>query len=217
MDILNYTLFTLWNYPLSVLELIGVLTGFAAVLLASKAWSVNFLFGLVNSVAYFLLYFQYRLYSVMLLQIVYFSFSLYGYYHWRHPKPEEADKNKEQRITVLTKKARIKYVLLIVLAGFIWGWCVIHLQARFPKYFEPPAYPWLDALLTMGSVVAQYLLSRKIWDNWPLWVVLDGISTVLYASMGMFFTSVLFGVFTLIAIRAQFDWKKTYGKYKNGY
>lgn len=214
MDVLNYTLLTLWDYPLSVLELIAVLTGFATVILASKAWSVNFLFGMVNCVAYFLLYFQYRLYSVMLLQIVYFSFSIYGYYHWRHPKPEDADINKEQKIQRLTLKKQLQYLVAIVFSGLIWGWCVIHFQARFPQYFDPPAYPWLDAILTMGSVVAQYLLSRKIWDNWPLWVVLDGTSTVLYACMGMIFSSVLFGVFTIIAIRAQYEWRKTYESYE---
>ena len=214
MDVLNYTLFTLWDYPLSVLELIAVLTGFASVFLASKAWSVNFLFGLVNSAAYFLLYFQYRLYSVMLLQIVYFSFSVYGFYHWRHPKLEDADKNKEQKIKRLTGKQQVRYLVVIVLSGLVWGWCVIHFQARFPQYFDPPAYPWLDAMLTMGSVVAQYLLSRKILENWSLWVMVDGISTVLYACMGMIFTSVLFGVFTMIAIRALYEWRKTYEKYK---
>lgn len=214
MDVLNHTLFTIWDYPLSVLELIAVLTGFAAVFLASKAWSVNFLFGIVNSVAYFLFYFQYRLYSVMLLQIVYFSFSIYGFYHWRHPKPENADTNKEQKISRLTGKQRVRYLVIIILSGLAWGWCVIHFQARFPEYFEPPAYPWLDAVLTMGSLVAEYLLSRKVWDNWPLWVILDSTSTVLYACMGMMFTSVLFGVFTIIAIRAQFEWKKVYEKYE---
>jgi nicotinamide mononucleotide transporter len=216
MDVLNYTLLTLWNYSLSVLELVAVLTGFAAVWFASKAWSVNFLFGIVNSIAYFLLYFQHRLYSVMLLQIVYFGFSIYGYYYWRHPKPEEADKNKQQRIKMLSKEKQIFYFIVIVISGLIWGWCVIHLQARFPEYFDPPAFPWVDAILTMGSVLAQYLLSRKYWDNWPLWITVDGTSTVLYAYMGMFFTSILFGTFTLIAIRAQYDWRKTYDKYKNG-
>ena len=214
MEALNYVLFTLWGYPLSVLELVAVLTGFAAVFLASKAWSINFLFGLVNSVAYFLLYFQYRLYSVMLLQIVYFSFSIYGYYNWRHPKPEEADTNNEQKISKLSLKKQISYLIAIIVSGLIWGWSIIHLQARFPQHFDPPVYPWLDAMLTMGCVVAQYLLSRKIWDNWPLWIILDGTSTILYASMGMIFTSVLFGAFTIIAIRAQSEWKKTYEKYE---
>jgi nicotinamide mononucleotide transporter len=214
MEGLNYTLFTLWGYPLSVLELVGVLTGFSAVLFASKAWAVNFLFGLVNAVAYFILYFQFRLYSVMLLQIVYFSFSIYGYYYWKHPKPEDADGKQEQRIRLLSNKERLIYVGTILLAGLFWGWSVIHLQARFPQYFDPPAYPWLDAMLTMGCVVAQYLLSRKIWDNWPIWIVMDGVSTVLYASLGMFFTAILFGVFTLIAIKALFEWKKIYEAYE---
>lgn len=214
MDILNYNLLILWGYPLSVLELIAVVTGFTAVLLASKAWSVNFLFGIVNSLAYFLLYYQYRLYSVMLLQIVYFSFSIYGYYHWKHPKKGEADTNQEQKIQKLSLKKQVYYVLIILFSGLVWGWSVIHFQARFPHYFDPPAYPWLDALLTMGSVVAQYLLSRKIWNNWLLWIVIDGVSTVLYACMGMIFTSVLFGVFTIIALNALNEWKKTYEKYE---
>jgi len=214
MDVLNHTLFILWGYPLSVLELIAVSTGFAAVLLASKARSVNFIFGLVNSVAYFLLYFQFRLYSVMLLQIAYFSFCLYGYYHWRHPKPNEADQNNEQKIQKLTGGQRLRFLVAILVSGLLWGWCVIHFQARFPQYFDPPAYPWLDALLTMGSLVAQYLLSRKYWDNWILWVIIDGLSTILFAYMGMFFTSVLFGVFTIIAIRAQYEWRKTYENYE---
>jgi nicotinamide mononucleotide transporter len=214
MDVLNYTLFAIWDYPLSVLELIAVLTGFASVLLASKVWSVNFLFGMVNSIAYFLLYFRYRLYSVMLLQIVYFCFSVYGYYHWRHPKQEEADQNREQKIQRFSFRKLLKYLILIVVSGLMWGWCIIHFQARFPEYFDPPAYPWLDAVLTMGSVFAQYLLSRKVLDNWYLWIVIDGISTVLYACMGMMFTSVLFGVFTIIAIRAQYEWRKTYEKYE---
>lgn len=214
MEGLNYTLFTLWGYPLSVLELVGVLTGFAAVLYASKAWAVNFLFGLVNAVAYFLLYFQYHLYSVMLLQLFYFSFSIYGYYHWKHPKAEEADSKKEQRIGFLSWRARIYWMIGILVVGLCWGWGVIHFQTRYPAYFAPPAYPLLDAVLTMGSVVAQYLLSRKIWENWILWIILDSISTVMYATLGMVFTAFLFGTFTIIALKAIIEWKKIYEAYE---
>ena len=121
MEELNYTLLTLWGYPLSVLELVGVLTGFAAVLFASKAWAVNFLFGMVNAIAYFLLYYQYHLYSVMLLQLFYFSFSIYGYYHWKHPKAEEADQKKELRIGLLSWKSRIYWMVGILVIGMCWG------------------------------------------------------------------------------------------------
>ena len=220
MDALNQTLFTLWGYKMSMLELIGVLTGFAAVYLAYRQKSVNFLFGMLNNVVYFVLFFQFRLYSVMLLQIIYFIFSLYGFYHWRHPQKEESDKNKEQRIRVLQWKNRLIYIGFILVAGLLWGLAVIKLQGKFPEYFDPPAFPLLDAVLTMGSVTGQWMLSRKIWDNWSFWVIIDLISCLLYAYMGMFFTSVLYAVYTLIALRAVSEWMKTFKSYglveKNG-
>lgn len=215
IDWLSSTLFTVWGYPMTVLEFAGVITGLAAVYLASKAKSVNFLFGMINNIFYFLLFFRFRLYSVMVLQVVYFVFSLYGYYHWKNPSKEESDDKSEQKIRVLRWKNRLLYILLIIFSGIAWGWFVIKMQAVFPEYFDPPAYPWLDALLTMGSIVGQWLLSRKYWDNWPLWIVIDIISCILYAGMGMFFTSILYAVFTAIAIKAMIDWKGIFKSYSN--
>jgi nicotinamide mononucleotide transporter len=213
MEGLSQTLLTLGGYPLSLLELLGVLSGLLAVLLASKALSVNFLVGMFNSVCYFLLFFQYRLYSVMLLQVVYFTFSLYGFYHWRHPKQGEAGPDNEQRIRLLDNRQRLFYASLIALAGVVWAWLVIHFQARFPAWVDPPAYPWLDAFLAMASVFGQWLLSKKYWENWMVWLMVDVSSTLLYASMGMVFTAIMYGVFSLIALKALISWFRTYKSY----
>ena len=70
MNVFEHTLFSVWGYPLSVLEFLAVLTGLAAVYLASKAKSVNFIFGMINNVLYFTLFFRFHLYSMMLLQVV---------------------------------------------------------------------------------------------------------------------------------------------------
>lgn len=214
MDLLSRTLLTLGGYPLSLLELLGVLSGLLAVLLASKALSVNFLVGMFNSLCYFLLFFQYRLYSVMLLQVVYFTFSVYGYYHWRHPKQGEAGPDKEQRIRLLDNKQRLLYAGLIAVAGLSWAWLVIRFQARFPAWVEPPAFPWLDAFLAMASVFGQWLLSKKFWENWVVWLFVDVTSTVLYASMGMVFTAIMYGVFSVIALRALIAWLRTVKGYE---
>ncbi|OPZ95960.1 MAG: Nicotinamide riboside transporter PnuC [Bacteroidetes bacterium ADurb.Bin416] len=213
MEGLSQTLLTLGGYPLSLLELLGVLSGLLAVLLASKALSVNFLVGMFNSVCYFLLFFQYRLYSVMLLQVVYFTFSLYGFYHWRHPKQGEAGPDNEQRIRLLDNRQRLFYASLIALAGVVWAWLVIHFQARFPAWVDPPAYPWLDAFLAMASVFGQWLLSKKYWENWVVWLMVDVSSTLLYASMGMVFTAIMYGVFSMIALKALISWFRTYKSY----
>jgi nicotinamide mononucleotide transporter len=65
-------------------------------------------------------------------------------------------------------------------------------------------------MLTAASVMGQFLLSRKVKDNWIIWIVVDVLSTALYAYMGLFFTALLFAVFTLIALRAIVDWNKQY-------
>jgi nicotinamide mononucleotide transporter len=214
MDFLNQTLVTLWGYPLSLLETVGVLTGLISVILASRAWAVNFLFGIVNSLAYFVLCFEFRLYSMMLLQLVYLAFSIYGFYLWKNPKHAEADSNNELKIRKLSLREWFGWGTTILVVGFVWGWAVISLQARFPAYFDPPAYPWLDAVLTMGSVAGQWLLSKKIWDNWLLWIIIDAISTVMFITLGMVFTAVLYGIFTVIAVKALIDWKKIYETYE---
>jgi nicotinamide mononucleotide transporter len=106
MSGLDYILFTIGGYSLSLLELAGVITGLLAVLLAAKEKSVNFIVGMINNGCYFLLFFQHQLYSVMLLQVVYFLFSLYGFYHWKHPAQDQANEHNEQRIRFLSPKAR---------------------------------------------------------------------------------------------------------------
>jgi nicotinamide mononucleotide transporter len=94
------------------------------------------------------------------------------------------------------------------------GWAVIKGQALYPTYFDPPAYPWLEPGLTMASVAGQWMLARKYGDNWPLWIIIDLISTGFYASMGMIFTALMYSVFTLIAVKALIDWKKQYDRYR---
>lgn len=214
MDVLSQTLCTLWGYPLSVLEMLGVVSGLLSVFLAWKELPVNFLVGLFNFACYVLLFYRFRLYSVMLLQVVYVVFSIYGYYQWKHPKQGQSDEKNELRIRLLGWQKWIVFSLIILAAGISWGWMVIHLQAVYPAYFAPPAYPWLDALLTMASIGAQWMLSKKYWDNWVVWLWVDLASTALYGCMGMVFTALMYGVFSLIAFKALIDWKRTFKQYK---
>ncbi|MDD2559440.1 MAG: nicotinamide riboside transporter PnuC [Bacteroidales bacterium] len=210
MLVQDVVLFSIWGHSMSLLELIGLISGLVAVYLASKALSVNFLFGLLNNVVYFVVFYQAHLYSAMLLQTVYFFFSLYGYFHWKHPKPGQEGKNRELRIRRLTKGRWVLVMLIILVFGGLWSEGIIYFQSRFPELIDPPAFPRLDAVLTVASVTGQFLLSRKVMDNWIIWIVVDVLSTALYAYMGLFFTAILFVLFTLIAIRAIVDWNKQY-------
>lgn len=214
MDALSQTLLTLWGYPLSLLEVLGVFSGLLAVFLAWKELPINFLVGLFNYACYFLLFYQFRLYSVMLLQVVYAVFSIYGYFNWKHPKKGLSDKKNQLQIRMMGKRKWLVFGCIVLVLGVAWGNLVIYVQALYPAYVEPPAYPRIDALLTIASVGAQWLLSRKYWDNWVLWLIIDVSSTVFYGCMGMALTAVMYGLFSLIALKAVIDWKRTLQHYK---
>ena len=201
---IDYTLFTVWGYPLCLLELLGVITGVVAVFLASRGKVVNFYIGLVNNVLYFMLFYQYQLYSMMLLQAVYFMISSYGIYSWTHGKGAD----QTLSITKLKPNQLMLIVLIIVVVGAIWGNLVVRFSGLYPEYIEKPNYPYIDATLTIASVIGQLLLTRKKLDNWSIWMVVNTCSIMLYVVMGMYFTVLLYVIYLVIAVQAYKTWSR---------
>lgn len=196
--------FCLWGYALSWLELLAVFTGIIAVYLASKGNVINFYIGLVNNVLYFALFYQYQLYSMMLLQVVYFVISSYGIYSWSQGN----EANEKLKITELTTHQRLLLVGLIFIVGVIWGAVVRYFSGLFPDHVVEARYPFVDALLTIASIVGQLLLTRKKLENWLLWILVNVGSVMLYLSVGMYFTTLLYVLYLVIAIQAYWSWKK---------
>jgi nicotinamide mononucleotide transporter PnuC len=202
-DISNIFL-QIFNYELSYLEFFAVITALAAVYVTSLGKVEGFYIGLVNNVLYFIFFYQCQLYSVMFLQVAYFTISSFGIYSWLKP-----DANKQLlKITRLTKKQWILVSVAILLATVIWSSLVLWLSGKYPDHIEQPQYPYIDALITMISVCGQLILARKKIDNWILWMVVNGSSIVLYAVIGIYFTSILCAVLLVIAIRAYITWNK---------
>ena len=184
------------------LEIIAVVFGFVAIWLASKGKVLNFAIGLVNCVLYGVLFGQVGLYSAMVLQGVYFVIDLYGVFSWRKPRKEE----EELKVSWLNWKERAWVLLLVVATGLLWGVGVRYGAQMLPDNIQEPQYPFLDAILTTTSIVAQILLTRKKIDNWVMWVIVDVVYVGLYIMVGMYFTAALYVAYTLIALNAVREW-----------
>jgi nicotinamide mononucleotide transporter len=63
-------------------------------------------------------------------------------------------------------------------------------------------------LLTSGSVIATWLLMRKVIDHWLLWIGIDTLSVLVSLYKGLPFAAILFFIYTLLAIKGYFEWKK---------
>jgi len=56
---------------------------------------------------------------------------------------------------------------------------------------------------------------RQKWESWFLWLAVDLVLTVQYARGGYYFTSLVYGVFTVVAILGLLRWLKRH-KQSNG-
>lgn len=72
------------------------------------------------------------------------------------------------------------------------------------------AFPRWDALTTVMSVIANYLLLKKIWENWIIWVVMDVIAINIYYLKGLYVTSGLYVIFFFLATYGLIRWWKDY-------
>ena len=52
--------------------------------------------------------------------------------------------------------------------------------------------PYLDALPTAGSVAGQFLLGRKLVENWLVWLAVNVFSVGLFAIKGLWLTALLY-------------------------
>lgn len=134
----------------------------------------------------------------MSLQGYYVIISIYGWYHWTLGKY----KNSTDKLPVTRIKSPTAVILLIV---FIALWCLI---AVLLVHFTDSDVPWGDAFTTAGSIVATWMLARKILEHWIIWVIVDAVSAGLYLSKGMYPTVILYFIYTVIAVYGFIRWKK---------
>ena len=99
----------------------------------------------------------------------------------------------------------------MVVTGVLWGMGVKYGAQLLPENIEEPQYPFVDAILTTTSIVAQILLTRKKIDNWVMWVLVDVVYVGLYVAVGMYWTAGLYVVYTGIAVNAVKMWNEELG------
>jgi nicotinamide mononucleotide transporter len=76
------------------------------------------------------------------------------------------------------------------------------------RRFTDSTVPFWDALTTAISLTAQYMLARKIIDNWWLWLAADVIYVALYIYKGLYLTAVLYVIFFALCVVGLVRWQK---------
>lgn len=187
-------------------EISGTVLGIAYVFLSIKQNILTWLFGLLTSVLYIYVFFVSKFYADMALQIYYVWVSIYGWYLWTKGK----ETKHGQSTLPVSRLSRKLTFLLVSISIVLW----IGIFFILKNYTDSPI-PIGDAFTTALSIVATWMLARKIIEHWLIWVVVDFVSLLLYIYKGLYPTSIMFVVYTIAAIWGYTEWKKDLVKAQN--
>jgi len=179
------------------LEILSFALSIATVWLNIRQNHWAWLFAILSSAMYGIVFFQSKLYGDMALQGVFITVSFWGWYQWLHGPAAD----HSLPVTSLSARGRTMAVVAWA-AGFL-------ALAWFLKSFTDTDVPHADGFLTAGSLVGQALLSRKKVENWHVWIVVDVIYVALYVHKGLMLTAVLYGLFVLMAIAGLRAWQRS--------
>jgi nicotinamide mononucleotide transporter len=179
-------------------EVLGALTGLWCVWLYGResmwAWPI----GIVNAVLFMVMFFAAKLYSDVVLQVVFLILSVHGWYEWLRGGPAKT----ELKIAYGIKWDR--FLVLSSVTTAVW----LGVGAYFARYTDA-ALPHWDALILALSLTAQWLLNKKQLETWLVWAVVDLIAVSVYAYRGLVLTAVLYAIFFILAVRGFVRWRRS--------
>lgn len=181
---------------MSALEIIAVIVNVLGVWLTARrirwCWPVN----VVAVLLYAWIFFSVKLYSDMLLQLVFVVLQFYGWWQWSKGGSDHG----KVRVERLPFSTAVTSCLAGAAGALALGWAMhTHTDA---------ALPWMDAALTAFSLVASFWAARKYVASWWLWIILDVLYTGVFLYKALYLTAGLYAGFVVLAIYGLLAWQR---------
>jgi len=181
------------------LEWLGLITAFICIYLAAKEHILNWPVSIISAAAYAVLYFQFKLYGDSVLQLYFVLTAIYGWYYWIKRKQQD----EKPIVSLSFRDWLITLAAVLILSGLL---------GLFLDRYTDTNVPYADGFCTAMSFVAQFLMTRKVLQNWLLWIIVDICYVPLLLYKGLFSTSILYAVLVVLAAIGYFDWRRTWIK-----
>ncbi|QQE10519.1 nicotinamide mononucleotide transporter [Planctomycetota bacterium] len=156
--------------------------------------------GLVQVLLFIYIFYNAKLYSDLLLHVVYVVLQFYGWWAWLHGGGE----GKPLEISRLSMVSAIGWVCAGLFGVFGLGYVM--------DTWTDASLAYWDAATTVLSLIATYLLARKVLENWVVWISVDVLCIGIYSYKGLHVTTGLYSIFLVLAITGLITWVRTLKK-----
>lgn len=180
----------------SALDLANLVLGIVGVWLMVRRTLWAFPVGLAAVTVQGVLFFRERFYADATLQIFFFVTLAWGWRHWVR------DRGEAPELPVTRLSVRGWCWLLVLAGGATVAWALV------AQRWTDTRMPWRDAFIAAFSVAGQVLQARKNVENWPVWLVVNGVAIVSYWSAELAFTAFLYAVYFALAVAGWREWRR---------
>ena len=179
---------------MSPFEIVAALFGIVSVFLSTRQNIWSWPTSLVNVTMYTVIFLQQKLYGLMAIQVFFAAVAVYGWYKWLRGGVAKTE------LKVSRTTPRLAAILATI--GLL-GWLGLYLALRATN----DAAPLLDAFFFAVSLVAQWMMARKLVECWPIWVIINCISVPFFLARHNYATAGQYAVFLMLAIMGWRQWK----------
>lgn len=196
------------------IELFGAIAGIIYVFLEIRQniwlWPV----GIITSAVYIWVFFVNKFYADMSLQVYYLFISILGWYWWTRGRSQVAGKegDGEGREGRERKKEELKISRLKLKTGIwlilVFVFLFVVMRFVLSGLTDSPVPGW-DSFITSLSIVATWMLARKIYEHWYLWIVVNSVSALVFTVKGLYPTVILYVIYGVMSFAGLVEWRKS--------
>ena len=182
------------------LETLAVISGIAYIVLAMRENSLCWYCAFFSTALYVWIFGDVSLYMESALNVYYMGMAVYGWFLWRRGGEQKAG------VTIVRwpVSRHLQIVCIILLLSLGSGYLLSeHTNAH---------RPFVDSFTTWASVLATFMVTKKVLENWLYWILINTISIFLFIERDLDQTAAMFSVYLLLSVLGYMTWQKNYAK-----
>jgi nicotinamide mononucleotide transporter len=183
----------------TVPQFLALVTGVIYVVLAAFEKPSCWVFGIIScALIAWEDFTNFRLYADGVLQIFYIAMGFVGLYQWQfapRDTPVLPIRQWPWRNHIIATGAALLISIPL--------WMLL-------EEFTDAVYGYVDSVTTLLSLVATWMLVRKVLSNWVYWIAIDAVYAVMFLDRGGHLIALLYVIFLVVAMIGYLKWSQSH-------
>ena len=186
-----------------VLEFLAFWFGIISVVFAKKQNILVYPTGIICTIITMYLMYKVSLLGHILVNLLYTIISFFGWWNWSRKENNDLVVKVSKFTSNDLSKSLLIFFFIVFVAYFAHNFFATNFEGQIKE---------LDILTSGIFVTAMWLMANKKLENWILWIIGNVITIPLYLSSDKIILSIQYVIFTILAIQAYIEWKKSLSK-----